>query len=218
MERYVQQLLSDLRLAQEQIPEPWWHFVDEFDDEDDDSAPWMEGRQHLPRQSLEALLNIKQYQLPPVNRLNDSQIHRLLEALKELLSAYNCHVVFQQTHIPERVQYHIIQNRFQQEVPHHHNQDHFFTFCDPGQDRKDCQLGEFCECNFMDQMVSRRDSSDMMEETEEFEELDPHDSYLRRKYGRDWEHYHRYYDWEEYEEDFPSEEDRDWWDDEDEDG
>jgi hypothetical protein len=216
MERYIQQLLSDLQWARENVSEPWWYFIDEFDEDDEDSAPWMDEDSQANRQSLEALTNIKQYQLPPADGMTDGQVHRLLYALKELLSAFNCHVVFQQTDIPERVQYHIIQSRFTQEVPQLHNRDYFFTFCDPGQDRRDCQLGKYCECNFMDEMVSRNDPFEL-EEPGESEELDPHDRYLRRKYGRDWEHYHRYYDWEEYEEDFPNEEDKDWWDEEDED-
>lgn len=217
MERYIQQLLSDLHWAREHVPEPWWFYVDEFDDDDEDAAPWMEEDHATPRQSLEDLTNIKQYQLPPSNRMNDVQIHRVLSALKELLSAFNCHVVFQQTDIPERVQYHIIRNRFKQEVPQLHNRDYFFTFCDPGQDRNCCQLGDYCECNFMEEMMSGKNDPFETDEIEDPEELDAHDRYLRRKYGRDWEHYHRYYDWEEYEEDFPNEEDKDWWDEEDED-
>lgn len=216
MERYIQQLLSDLKRAREYVPEPWWFFVDDFDEEEEDSIPWMEEESQAPRQSLEALTNIKQYQLPPADRLNEKQIQQLLYALKELLSAFNCHVVFQQRDIPARMQYHAIRSRFQQEVPQLHNRDYFFSFCDADQDRRSCQLGKYCECNFMDQMMDKKNSFDP-EDTEEPEELDFHDRYLRRKYGRDWENYHRYYDWEEYEEDFPNEEDRDWWDEEDED-
>ena len=216
MERYIQQLISDLQHARDQVPEPWWYFVDGFEADDEESSPWMPEDNLSQRQPLETLINIKQYQLPPADRLTDDQIHRLVPALKELLSAYNCHVVFQQTDVPERVQYHIIHHRFKQEVPQLYNRDYFFTFCEPEQDRRQCQLGKYCECNFMDQMLTRKDTFEW-KENEEFEELDTHDHYLRRKYGRDWENYHRYYDWEGYEEDLPNEEDKDWWDEEDED-
>lgn len=214
MERYLQQLLADIRWAREHIPEPWWHFIDSNDDEEDEE-PFLLRREepaNAPQKSLEELTGLRQFHLPPADRLDSRQVQLLLQALKDLLSAYNCHVIFQQSGIPHRLQYEVIRRRFKQGVPQLRTTDHFFSFCDPGQERSSCSLGSYCECNFLDNLLSRYDEA----QEEEGEERGFHDLSLRRKDGRDWEKYHQYYDWDNYEEDFPEDEDIDWWDDEEE--
>jgi len=216
MERYLQQLLIDIRKAQENIGDPWWYYIDVDDEEEDPFMPGSEEWQFLPTKNLEELTGLEKIQLPADDRMNDAQVHRLLHALKEMLSAFNCHVVFQRAGVPDRVQYRIIRSRFQQEVPQSRNTDNFFSFCDPKQPRSDCELGEYCECNFLDGMLSRYE--ELENEAEEQDEFDFHDHYLRRKYGQDWDHFHRHHDWDPLEDDFTDEEDPDdWWDEEEED-
>lgn len=215
MERYVQQLLADIAWARENVPEPWWHFVAPDEEEDEEFSPWSEDVEQAPRKSLEEWTGIRREQLPPAHLLSQRQLERLLEALKEMLSAYNCHVVFQQADIPEQVQYDIIRRRFDQEVPQLRTNDYFFEFCAPGEDST-CLLGQYCECRFLDHVLTH--SHDGEEEEEDtYEEPGLQDYYLRRKYGRDWEHYLPQHDWEDFEEDFPEEEDPGWWEDEEED-
>lgn len=217
MERYIQQLLTDIKRAQENIPDPWWYFIDVDEDEEDAFLHGPDESLYAPSKNLEELTGLEKIQLPPDDRMNDAQVHRLLGALKEMLSAFNCHVVFQRAGVPERVQYRIIRSRFRQEVPQLRNTDNFFSFCDPSQNRSDCELGEYCECNFLDGILARYE--DLENEAEEQDEFDFHDHYLRRKYGRDdWDHFHRYHDWDPLEDDFTDEEDPDdWWDEEEED-
>ena len=211
MERYLQQFMDDILLARENIPEPWWHFVGQEEDREDLLLPWMEDIESAPRKSLEEWTGIKMIQIPPAGLLDERQVRRLLNALKEMLSAYNCHVVFQQKDVPEKVQYEIIRKRFDQEVPQLRANDYFFSFCDPDNDQSLCQLGKYCECRFFDHLLSNFD--DLAEATVEgvnFEEY-----YLRRKYGCDWETYAYRNDRDEFDDDLPEEDDAEWGDEED---
>jgi len=215
MEHYVQQLLADITLARENVPDPWWRFISSEEEDEEDVFPWSEDIEQAPRKSLEEWTGICQAQLPPAHLLTQQQLERLLSALKEMLSAYNCHVVFQRAGVPQTIQYDIIRRRFNQEVPQLRANEYFFEFCTPGEDVP-CQLGEYCECRFLDHAFSHFQDLDEGEE-EYYEESDFSDHYLDRNYGHDWEKLPPYSEWEEYEEDFPEEEDPGWWEDEEED-
>lgn len=204
MDRYVRQLLEDIRWARDNVPTPWWRFVDA--DEEDTGVYVEEDVANAPRKSLEELTGLRRDQLPPPERLTSEQLQQLLQALKELLSAYNCHVVFQQAGVPENLQYAVIRSRFDQAIPQLRANDHFFSFCDPGQERSSCALGSFCECTFLDNLLSHQSSSEEWE-AGEIDDDDFHEYYLRRKYGSDWEKYRYFFDWEETEDDFTDEED-----------
>ena len=216
MERYVQQLLADIGWARENVPEPWWYFVSSEEEEEEGPSPWSEDVEGAPRKSLEEWTGLRREQLPPPHRLTPQQLERLLHALKEMLSAYNCHVVFQRADVPHTVQYDIIRRRFDQEVPQLRANEYFFEFCDPKEDA-DCPLGEYCECRFLDHAFAHFEEWDGEEEEEPYGDSDFRDHYLRRKYGRDWENYLPLHDWEDFEGDFPEEDEPDWWEDEEED-
>lgn len=149
MERYFRQLIDDIRHAKANVPEPWWVFVED----DEQSLNWIEDPKTAPKKSLEEWTGLKQMQFPPASYLSERQIHLLLEELKDLLSEYNCHVVFQVS-VPEELQYEVIRKRFDQQSPMLVANMHFFEFCDPAQKQGRCQLGDYCHCRFFENLLA----------------------------------------------------------------
>lgn len=131
---------------------------------------------------LEDWSGIKKDQLPKEPSLSDSQIQRLLLCVKKLLSAYNCEVIFQRN-IPERVQYRIIRDRFNQKVPIQ-KQEHFsFSLCDQQIPSEDCVMGSaYCHCKLMRNFFTKyTNKEEKEEEIEEFREY-----ILEKRYGPKW--------------------------------
>ncbi len=184
LQRYINQLLTDIEVATENVPEPWYP-MDEEVDEEFGVLPWMEDPENAPTKSLEEWTNLKKEQFPPDNRLTDAQVSSLLCAIKHMLDVYNCSAVFQ-IEVPERIQYRVIRERFRQEVPMLKANYFFFEFCDKKDqpDRSQCLLGEaYCHCAFFEAFFEKFE-----EEQEDTDyHIDPYEEYmLKRRYGDDW--------------------------------
>lgn len=192
LQRYIDQLLTDIEVATKNVPEPWYPMEEEVDEEFG-LLPWMEDPESAPTKSLEEWTNLKKEQFPPDNRLTDSQVSSLLCAIKHLLDVYNCSAVFQ-IEVPERIQYRVIRERFRQEVPMLKANYFFFKFCDrkDNQDRSECLLGEkYCHCAFFEEFFEKFED----EQEESDYHIDPYEEYmLKRRYGDNW---HKYIAYEE---------------------
>src|SRR5437762_13903 len=100
MENYLKQLLSDIADATENVSLPFVEKELELHD-------WLseeEEEKTAPIRNLEEWTGISKEQLPPAEMLTNDQVHRLLESLKKILSAYNWSFVLQ-TQVPEPIQY-----------------------------------------------------------------------------------------------------------------
>ncbi|MEM1124771.1 MAG: hypothetical protein AAGJ18_30315, partial [Bacteroidota bacterium] len=190
LQRYIDQLLEDIQVATENVPEPWSP-ADEEVDEEFGLLPWMEDPENAPTKSLEEWTTLKKEQFPPENRLTDRQVEVLLKAVKNMLDHYNCSAVFQ-IEVPPRIQYRVIRTRFQQEVPMLKANYYFFEFCDKkdNQDRSTCILGEkYCHCAFFEAFFDRFEDDQASEEMEQIA-IDPSEEYmLKRRYGESWYKY-----------------------------
>ena len=202
LQRYINQLLVDIEVATKNVPEPWYPLEEEADEEFG-VLPWMEDPENAPTKSLEEWTNLKKEQFPPENRLTDSQVSSLLSAIKHMLDVYNCSAVFQ-IEVPERIQYRVIRERFQQEVPMLKANYFFFEFCDKKgtPDRSQCLLGEqYCHCAFFEAFFEKFED----EQEESDYNIDPYEEYmLKRRYGDNWYKYIAYeeeMDYEDYLED-----------------
>jgi len=193
LQRYINQLLADIEVATQNVPEPWYPLEEEADDDEFGVLPWMEDPENAPKKSLEEWTNLKKEQFPPESRLTNSQVSTLLSAIKHLLDAYNCSAVFQ-IEVPDRIQYRVIRERFRQEVPMLKANYFFFEFCDKkGQsDRSECLLGEeYCHCAFFEAFFE--EFEDEQEDTDY--NIDPYEEYmLKRRYGDNWRKYIAYED------------------------
>ncbi len=193
LQRYINQLLQDIREATQNVPEPWYPLEEEADEEFG-VLPWMEDPENAPTKSLEEWTTLKKEQFPPESRLTDAQITTLLCAIKAMLDAYNCSAVFQ-IEVPDRIQYRVIRERFRQEVPMLKANYFFFELCDKKEkkDRSDCLLGEkYCHCAFFEAFFEKFEDN---QEEESDLNIDPYEEYmLKRRYGDDW---HKYIAFEE---------------------
>ena len=207
-------MLADIACATDGVS---WPFVEEQlelhhwipDDEEDKTAPV---------RKLEEWTGINKEMLPPEGKLEDEQLHQLLEALKKMLDVYNCAFVLQ-IPVSERIQYEALRDNFDQEVKIKRWHLGFFELCRPGKEHKQCALREFCQCAFYAELFSGFIDEDLTPEEERARELEIEMKHLKRKYGDEWMKYYPYhldanYDDEDgnpYNYGFDEEEDDDWW-------
>ena len=155
MDEYVEYLLMDINAARARACFPsTGESVDWFDwipDEEEDKT--------APVRSLEEWTGISACQLPDAELLNYNQLCKLLEALKEMLDAYNCCFVLQ-TVVPESIQYRALKDNFDQQVKVKRWHMGFFEFCRPGTEHRKCALREYCQCEFVESLCSGFDDDD----------------------------------------------------------
>src|SRR5687768_3881479 len=107
MEKYLDQLLSDITYSTENVSLPFiekeLHLNDWVSEEEEEKF--------APVRNHEEWTGIRKEMLPPEEMLDDEQILCLLNALKKMLDAYNWSFVLQ-TQVPERIQYETIRVNF----------------------------------------------------------------------------------------------------------
>ena len=188
MERYVKGLLEDIAFAAENVDWP-------YAETDLGLADWIpdeEEERIAPCVSLEKWTGIRKFELPPVERLSDDQVHRLLEALKAMLDAYNWAFVLQ-TEVPERIQYAALRDNFDQEAKIKRWHMGFFQLCRPGTTHCTCALGQHCQCQFYAELMAGFIDEHLSPEEERARLLECEITHLKRKYGEDWKKYYPYH-------------------------
>lgn len=164
MKRYLAQLISDIDQARLNPPQL-------YKEAEIDIFEWLppdEDEQQAPKKTIEEWTGIKQYALPPANRLKDRQLSVLLESLKELLAVYNCHFVLIIT-VPERLQYKALRRGWFQLSPMTRFHENHFSFCNKEKNGEGCHLGEeYCHCRIVTSMFpSQLDDEEWTEADEE---------------------------------------------------
>lgn len=156
MQNYLTQLLRDIQFAKNNISTT----IVESDISEFDWLSPEEDERLAPKKSLEEWTGIRKEMLPPVEKLNSTQLSKLLKALKELLSDNNCHFVTQ-IKVPELIEYRTIRGMWKQEhamMKWHLN---FFDFCKKNTKFGECHLGEqYCHCSFFKDLLSQFENSD----------------------------------------------------------
>ena len=185
MQKYIEQLLADFVYATENVslpfPEKQLELHDWIPDEEEDKTA------HL--RNLEEWTGIRKEMLPPVEMLNDEQLHQLLEALKKMLDVYNWAFVLQ-TSVPERIQYAAIRSNFNQQAKVKRWHMGFFDLCPPGTKHGKCPLGEYCQCALYAELFAGFIDEDLSPENERARELEIEITHLKRKYEDDWMKYY----------------------------
>lgn len=187
-DRYVEHLLADIAVATENVEWPYreaeWSVWDWIPDEEEEAT--------APRRLLEEWTGIRKVQLPPVDSLNDDQVHRLLAALKGMLDAYNWSFIMQ-IEVPERIQYVTIRANFDQEAKVKQWHMGFFQLCRPGGPHDNCVLGEYCHCRFFQELWGNFVDEDVSPEEERARALEIEVEHIKRRYGDDWMEYYPYH-------------------------
>ncbi|MFI5164449.1 MAG: hypothetical protein ACHQHP_04290 [Bacteroidia bacterium] len=189
MERYLEQLLSDITHASANIS---WPYVKKESYELHDWIAEEEEDKIAPVRQLEEWSGIRKEQLPPAEMLNDEQFHLLLIALIKMLDAYNWSFVLQ-TEVPERIQYAAIRDNFDQQTKIKQWHMGFFENCRPNTEHGKCALGEYCQCTFFAEMFKDMVDEDLTPEEERKRDLEFEINYLQKKYGDDWMKYYPYH-------------------------
>jgi hypothetical protein len=216
MHRYLHQLLSDILYATNNVSLP-------FTEKELQWNEWIseeEENKTAPVKNLQEWTGITQDMLPPNEMLNDEQVIQLLEALKKMLDAYNCHFILQ-TQVPERIQYNVIRNNINQQVKVKRLHMGFFQLCVDGTEHKQCALKEYCECAFFADLFADMIDEELSPQEERARQLEIEVRHIKRKYEDDWMKYYPYYLDEKYDDengDFyndgfekDDEDDDNWW-------
>ena len=161
MEKYIEQLLSDIADATENVSLPFIEKELNLEDFITDE----EENENAPVRSLEEWTGITREMLPSDEMLNDHQVNSLLIALKKLLDAYNWSFVLQ-TQVPERIQYATIRQNFDQQVKVKRWHMGFFELCGPGTKHSECALSQYCQCAFYADLFSGFSDEELSPEEE----------------------------------------------------
>ena len=150
MENYVRQLLADISFATSHASFPHGgksvEMYEWISEEEENKTARDRG--------LEEWTGIRCEELPPAEMLGDDQLSRVLKALKAMLDAHNCSFVLQ-IDVPERVQYIVLRENFNQHVLVKQWHMGFFEMCKPGTEHGKCALQQYCQCVFYDELFSR---------------------------------------------------------------
>jgi hypothetical protein len=188
MENYIQQLLTDISHATENVSVPFVERSFELHD-------WIseeEENKTAPVRNLEEWTGISKEQLPPDAMLTDEHVRSLLDALKKMLDACNWSFVLQ-TEVPERLQYACIRDNFNQEARVKQWHMGFFQQCSEGTEHFKCALGEYCQCAFYAELFSGFIDEDLTPEEERARALEIEIKHLQRKHGDEWMKYYPYH-------------------------
>ncbi len=217
MHRYIEQLLSDIAHATENVDLP-------YRERDSDVWAWMPDSQEervAPRRPLEQWTGIIKAALPPAEQLDEDQVHRLLEALKRLLDAHNWSFVLQ-IQVQERIQYATVRENFDQVAIVKQWNMGFFELCRPGTAHGECALGEYCHCRFYEEFWAGCVDEDLSPEEERARALEMEVEHIKRRHGEEWMKYYPYHLDPEYDDDdgnpydygfdrAPNDDPADWW-------
>jgi len=178
------QLLAEIRAATKHIPSP--SLFSGGATPPVNGSPSVNGQSCISYILLEDWCGIKKQQLPSESSLTDEQVHCLVKSLKQLLAAYHCQLVFQQI-IPERIQYRVIRERFDQKVPTNKNDYFTFSLCEQPTPVDNCIMGkDHCQCSLLDRFFEKYGI--LEEENPVLKEIEEHSAYiLKKRYGADWQ-------------------------------
>jgi hypothetical protein len=188
MEKYILHLLTDILYATENVSLPFaekeLNFCDWISEEEEDRTAAVRG--------LEEWTGISKEQLPPVELLSDKQVKLLLDALKKMLHVYNWSFVLP-IPVPERIQYAVLRDNFDQDIKVKQWHMGFFEHCRPGTEHGKCAAGKYCQCAFYAELFKGVSYEDLTPDEERARELEIEIQHLQRKYRGDWMKYYPYH-------------------------
>lgn len=140
MEKYLSQLIEDIRAAKANVPPP---IDSSLIDEERYLLTYLYELEHNLPQKMSDLLGLQKEIFPPAEQLSEEQMEAVIEAMFELCDAFN--LVFE---IPEEVPtsfaYNLVVNELEEEVTYISEGFTHLDFCTG--DSNGCALGEYCPC------------------------------------------------------------------------
>ena len=124
--------------------------------------------------------------------LTDSQLIKLLNALKKMLDAYNWSFVLL-IETPERIQYNALRQNFNQQATVKQWHMGFFEVCKENTTLKECPLSEYCQCLYFKKMFANFVDGELSPEEDRARALEIELNHIHRKYGDEWMKYYPYH-------------------------
>lgn len=111
MQRYIEQLIADLKAAKLNAPiEP------EIGDSYKEFEKYMLEIENAPQKKSSDLFGISIEQLPPVEKLNNNQMQLLINAIFELFNSFGISI-YTNDKMPIEFIYNLVRNIFDREIP-----------------------------------------------------------------------------------------------------
>jgi len=86
MQKYVNQLIEDIKGAVEHIPPP---LNEALIDKERYPIPYLYEWENAPEQKMSDMFQLEKIQFPPASRLTNAQMEQIIDAILELWEAYN---------------------------------------------------------------------------------------------------------------------------------
>lgn len=139
MEKYIEQLLADLKAAQKNVP-PDPKPGSEKTQEEFNEKMW--AIENTPERPAKELFGLSFEELPPVEKLTEKQMQNLYDGIEETFEAFQC--VFEFPHgVPLNIRYKFVRKLFAEKIHLMPGFTSHFNFCET--DCEDCELAEYCE-------------------------------------------------------------------------
>lgn len=165
MDKYINYLLADIAAACTDTPA---YALSGFDFEEEEFLTLEEEVESAPRRQLADYLGLRAEWFPPVDRLNEPQMQRVLRALTQALSAANFIVNFPED-LPLDLRYKILRDQLAKEVPILQQNTWQIDFCD--YKPKHCVFGsEYCQCQLYERWLNRLQENEEKQQDDNDEE------------------------------------------------
>ncbi len=136
MQRYVNQVIEDLKLAKKNVPpEP------DFGEDYEGFEEKMFALETVPDLPMKKLFGVSYEELPPFTMLTDKQANQLLEAVVDTWKVFNIVVDFPDG-LPLKLKYELVRDEFIKDIHYMPGWSMHFDFCDGW--CPECKIVDYC--------------------------------------------------------------------------
>jgi len=137
MQRYIDQLIEDLRKAKNHVPsEP------KFSEDYEEFEEQMFAIETAPDVPMKKLFGVSYEELPPPERLTDSQMQQLIDAIVDTWEAFNCSADFPEN-VPLKLKYELIRDEFADPIHYMPGYSMHYDFCSGW--CPECRIIDYCK-------------------------------------------------------------------------
>ncbi|MPR36019.1 hypothetical protein [Salmonirosea aquatica] len=154
MNRYITQLIEDLKALQRGPSEPWYNPEEGVELDFADVVRYLSSDHE---QQLGEMLDLLPEQFPPVQQLTAHQMRAVVSAYTELLSSWGICLVIPEG-VPAEIAYTTAVGTLQREVFVSQHGMVTLEFCNYIQE--ECPFGEWCHCDEYDDLPSDENEAD----------------------------------------------------------
>jgi len=186
MEKYIKQLVEDIRNAHRQLKKEETEKAETFEQYIEEVERFIAGEEDLIQQPFGYHCNLKKEQFPPPSRLTFEQMNRICEALDNLLFTWNTRADFPDE-LPVEMAYETLVSVLDRKFIAPTSGFIGLEFCDYLPER--CRFKEYCTCK---ELFAEMDEAERKTEIQVQQLLDLLDNTLKKmKYGSSFSSIHR---------------------------